>query len=302
MVRLIKNANKFYTNISNELVQDENLSWKARGIFVYLWSQANEWQFYVSEIARHSPDGERALRSGLKELEDRGYLKRVNRKNPDGSFNGMDWILSDTPEIHRHAQNAVDGKTAENPPKVVQNASDAKRVRHEMCSTQKGTLININNNNYQYKKISNTIHQPVEDEDEVPYKEVIDYLNLKTGRTNDPIHQFKSTSQHNRDLIKERWDEGYRLEHFKAVIDTKVSQWLGTEREKFLKPDTIFSDKHFDDYLNQRPDDKFDLKASKKRKEIATDWSKVQAVDDPSIDLSQLEKDLEDEESKWQEG
>ena len=141
------------------MVQDSSLSWKARGIFIYLWSQANEWQFYVSEIAKHSTDGERALRSGLKELEEKGYLKRVHRQSNDGSFDGMDWILSDDPNINHHSQNAIDGEKAENEPKMLQNASDAKRIGCETHSMQKGGLININNNNYQYKKISKIINE-----------------------------------------------------------------------------------------------------------------------------------------------
>ena len=67
MPKLIKRDRGNYTNISNIVVRDSRLSWKARGIFLYLWSQANEWQFYVSEVATHATDGESALRSGLKD-------------------------------------------------------------------------------------------------------------------------------------------------------------------------------------------------------------------------------------------
>lgn len=61
MARLIKQTNRNYTNISNQLVRDQRLSWKARRIFIYLWSQADNWQFYVSEVAKHSTDGKDAL-------------------------------------------------------------------------------------------------------------------------------------------------------------------------------------------------------------------------------------------------
>lgn len=74
MVRLIKKRQDYYTNIANQETTDSRLSWKARGIFAYLWSQADSWQFYVKEVARHSPDGEKSLQTGLKELEKYGYL------------------------------------------------------------------------------------------------------------------------------------------------------------------------------------------------------------------------------------
>lgn len=151
MARLIKKDRGNYTNISNVLVRDKRLSWKARGIFIYLWSQANEWQFYVSEIATHATDGERALRSGIKELETYGYLKRVHSHSDSGSFDGMDWVLSDHPE-----QNRNDAEMNEKPPKNEQNASDAKRIRCEKHSMQKVPLRNNNSKNYQHKELPNT--------------------------------------------------------------------------------------------------------------------------------------------------
>ena len=98
MARLIKRTQNNYTNVSNQVIRDERLSWKARGIFVYLWSQADNWQFYVSEVAKHATDGRESLQNGLKELEEFGYLKRTNRQNNGGKFSGMEWILSDIPD------------------------------------------------------------------------------------------------------------------------------------------------------------------------------------------------------------
>lgn len=79
---------------------------------------------------------------------------------------------------------------------------------------------------------------------EVPYQEIIDYLNLKTKKNykvTDPV----------RKLINGRWDSKYTLEDFKTVIDNKVYEWIGTERAVFLRPQTLFAVGHFDEYLNQ---------------------------------------------------
>ena len=35
------------------------------------------------------------------------------------------------------------------------------------------------------------------------------------------------------------------------MIDKKSAEWLGTEFEKYLRPDTLFTPKHFEAYLNQ---------------------------------------------------
>ena len=247
MVRLIKKDNGNYTNTNNQLVRDDDLTWKARGIFNYLWSQANEWQFYVKEIASHSKDGEKALQSGLQELEDHGYLKRVNRHSKNGSFDGLDWILDDTGRLNRQAQNSVNGKMSTNPPKNRQNAPDAKGAQRETRPAQNLPLSNNNSKNYQYKEISNKRNNGSADaEPKSIHKDVIDYLNGKIGA------RYKASSAVNKRLIDARVKEGYKLDDFKRVIDNKVASWSHDQKmSKYLRPQTLFGTK-FESYLNER--------------------------------------------------
>lgn len=78
----------------------------------------------------------------------------------------------------------------------------------------------------------------------VEIKEIIDYLNERAG-TN-----YKTTTQKTRDIIKVRLNEGFTVDDFKTVINKKVSDWKGSEWEKFLRPQTLFGTK-FEGYLNQ---------------------------------------------------
>src|SRR5699024_2177577 len=78
-----------------------------------------------------------------------------------------------------------------------------------------------------------------------PYKEIIDYLNEKTGR------KYKHTAKVNQRVIKARMNEGYTLEDFKTVIDKKSDEWNDDVKMKeYLRPETLFSTK-FDRYLNE---------------------------------------------------
>ena len=64
---------------------------------------------------------------------------------------------------------------------------------------------------------------------------------------------FKSTSRKTQGFIRARWNEGFRLEDFKKVIDNKCSAWLrDTRMNQYLRPETLFSGK-FDRYLNEKP-------------------------------------------------
>lgn len=77
----------------------------------------------------------------------------------------------------------------------------------------------------------------------VPYKEIIGYLNEKS---NSKYRLVES----NKKFIRARWNEGYRLEDFKKVIDNKTQEWLNDNKmSQYLRPQTLFGTK-FDSYLN----------------------------------------------------
>lgn len=98
MTRIIKEYTNKFTVISNNEVQDKRLSWKARGIFSYLWSMPDNWDFYETEVTKHAPDGRNSLRTGLKELEKYGYLRR-KRVRVNGHLGGTAWFLTDSPKL-----------------------------------------------------------------------------------------------------------------------------------------------------------------------------------------------------------
>lgn len=83
-------------------------------------------------------------------------------------------------------------------------------------------------------------------DDVIPYSEIIDYLNQKTGR------KFSKKSAGNKKFIKSRWNEGYTIDDFKKVIDVKYDEWVSTDMAKYIVPETLFGNK-FDKYLNQLP-------------------------------------------------
>lgn len=85
----------------------------------------------------------------------------------------------------------------------------------------------------------------VEKLDDVPYQEIIEYLNIKTNS------KYKHGTPKTRTLIKARYNEGFNIDDFKKVIDIKTNDWLNTDNDKYLRPDTLFGTK-FEGYLNQK--------------------------------------------------
>lgn len=83
-----------------------------------------------------------------------------------------------------------------------------------------------------------------EKEDHIAY-EVMNYLNQKTNKNYMP-------NSKNISLISERLKEGYSFEDFIHVIDVKYEEWYGTNKEKYIRPSTLFKARNFDNYVNQR--------------------------------------------------
>ena len=81
------------------------------------------------------------------------------------------------------------------------------------------------------------------DKDKIRYKqEIINYLNQVTGK------RFRGVDNK---FLNARVNDGYIFTDFKKVIDIKSKQWLNTEHDKYLRPDTLFGTK-FDSYLNEK--------------------------------------------------
>ncbi len=73
---------------------------------------------------------------------------------------------------------------------------------------------------------------------------VLDRLNSKTGNKFRP---GKATSKLISNLLKD-----YSTDDLHHVIDVKCSQWLGTEMQMYLRPDTLFRRSKFENYLGEK--------------------------------------------------
>lgn len=207
-------ASKYY-------VEDETLSFKAKGLMSYLFSKPDDWQIYQKQLVNSSTDGKASVRSIVNELLEKGYMQRKKKRKDNGDFDGYEYVLFEKPIKNNGVRKMEDAKM-----------EDAKMVFAKSDTTNNNSTNNeLTNNN---SKV-----------DFVPYKKIIDYLNEKTGK------RFSHKSKANRKLIKARFNEGYTLDDFINVIDTKTNEWKDVDKMKgYLQPTTLFGNK-FDKYLNQ---------------------------------------------------
>lgn len=101
-MKIVKKYSEKYTVVDNHIINDERLSWKARGLFMFLWSRPSDWSFFETEVEKHSKkDGRSSLRSGIKELEECGYIKRKRVRNQKGQVSTSYWELCDKPTLEK---------------------------------------------------------------------------------------------------------------------------------------------------------------------------------------------------------
>jgi hypothetical protein len=89
---------KHFTQVPNDVLRTNTLSFKAKGILCTLLSNSRGWVSYKEYLLSISIDGPTAVESGLKELEQQGYLKREEYIDAATKrFRGSVWSYTDTP-------------------------------------------------------------------------------------------------------------------------------------------------------------------------------------------------------------
>lgn len=229
-MRIKKQYQKGFTTVDNLVLNDTNLSWKAKGLFVYLWSQSDEWDFYESEVVKHSTDKIASLKSGLKELEQQGYLKRQRKRDDKGHLKENEWILSDNPMLENPM---LDNPMLEN---------------HTLTNTNNNNINNNKDESNSAKENKDKKSSNKKNKYNLNYTEFIEWFNEETDR------QFESGNKNTIEIFRKniegRFKKGYTKQDIYLVTKDKAKEWKNNEKmKKNLQPSTLFGDKHFEEYL-----------------------------------------------------
>jgi len=85
-----------FTVIPNRVLRDDALSYRARGLLVYLLSQPPDWTISSARLALESGEGRDAVRTALRELMCVGYLT-LNRQQDERGQWASHYTVTDTP-------------------------------------------------------------------------------------------------------------------------------------------------------------------------------------------------------------
>jgi hypothetical protein len=205
-----------FTAIPNTILNDVNLSWKAKGIFSFLASKPDTWQFSMAYIVKQATGGKSSLQSGIKELEEAGYLRRERMYDENRQFKGYMYILEEGSKT-RQTENPVAGKSG-----------CRKTVLHSNTDISNTDISNTNTNYQGFVDFWNELYQ-------TNYK----LTDKKKGQINARLQTF----------TKQEIGEAIRNRHEDAWLNTEGKDYLSSW-DAFWR-----SDDKVDRYLNRADED-----------------------------------------------
>ncbi|WP_246011990.1 conserved phage C-terminal domain-containing protein, partial [Lactobacillus xujianguonis] len=197
----------------------------------YIRDTVSEWNAQFPWLT------ERAIKTRLKSLKDKGIILTANLNK--SKYDRTNWYSIDYDALNKLMQM----HSEETSPSEGKKVHDQKGRNFPIKSEETSQPIPKTSTKTSSETSTNK-NSASKDAPRIPYKEVIDYLNQKTGA------HYKPSSKANQRLIKARFKEGYKLDDFKTVIDNKAFDWQGTPYWKYMRPSTLFGASKFDGYLN----------------------------------------------------
>ena len=122
--------------------------------------------------------------------------------------------------------------------RIAQQKSRAKRKQ-----LQENNFVNDRSMTSQPSQGTDKEEDKEKEVDKETYISIVEYLNQRVGAN------YRASTKKTQSLIHARLKEGFTLEDFQTVIDKKAKEWLTTEYEQYLRPETLFGNK-FESYLN----------------------------------------------------
>lgn len=107
--RVKHNSDNPYFMLNRHAAEDDQLSYKALGILTYLLSKPDNWTVYEVDLEKRHTDGLSSVRSGLKELRDRGYIVKLSIRDDKGKITHWETHVYEAPTLSRiHIQENPD--------------------------------------------------------------------------------------------------------------------------------------------------------------------------------------------------
>ena len=218
MKTIIKTRENF-TTIHNSLISDTEISYKAKGILIYMLSKPDGWNYNAKEIAKNSKDGIEAVYSGLKELVNARYVSR--KRFQDGTlcyYVFEDKTINNIPDCYNEKKEMKENPERQNPEREITDVYKRKNTNKERIIV-----------NTELKK-------------ETSKSDIDDFINSqdKSEEYKELLFKFLKYRKKIRDTVKTSGPIKLLLKHFKTEADLREAlEYMDLYNWKTAEPSWI---------------------------------------------------------------
>ena len=139
-----------FTQISNTIFHDRDLSMKDRGVFCTLCSLPDGWEFSVDGLTHFCSDGKDSISKSINRLESLGYIERTKTRDANGKFVSLIEVFAEKRTVQdspsrktRHGESATDnpsrddrnGSSVTDNPSQYNNINNNKEINNEYANS-----------------------------------------------------------------------------------------------------------------------------------------------------------------------
>jgi hypothetical protein len=201
---IIRNKSPRYTVIPNQLLEDERISWEAKGILTYLLSKPDTWDLSAYHLISFGYAGKEKIYRVLKELQKAGYASHSRRG--DGR---VEWEIRDTAQPEKpHLENQY--KDNPHPEKPYQE----KPYQEKPYQANQDVLVNTESKVSTERAVSTERKVNTDDAYASKVNQIFTYWREAMNKTS----MAKLTDKRKKS-IQARLREGYSVDQIKQAIN-----------------------------------------------------------------------------------
>lgn len=129
---------KRYATIPNSILNCKDISFRAKGIWAYIYSKPDGWNFSIKNIANQNKEGREAIKNAIKELETQHLLKRTKFQNELGYWD-VEYLL-----LEHNVGKSCDGKPVTGKPVTGKPANNSNKELSKKDIVKKKETISEN--------------------------------------------------------------------------------------------------------------------------------------------------------------
>ena len=135
-----------YTVIGNAAAQDSEISWKAKGLLIYLLSLPKNWNIRISELANHATDGYDSTKRAMDELLAAGYIQRGSRvRKPDGKLGDYVYLVTGVRDEMPNLEKPSQEKPSQEKPSQEKPSQENRQLQKKQRTKETKNKLNTEN-------------------------------------------------------------------------------------------------------------------------------------------------------------